>query len=181
MKHWKMPQKMASPPPKRGSGVFPVIFCFRCEAPTLVMVRQEGSPFSGESYEERNDRQQVYVVLQSESPTWNGSRMRLNFCGKCAEAFGPHEYGMVIPFVISGIEKTLREKGRGREDIQSVIREYGACKPVRTESFAEAHAAVRAMMEERRHIAERAIRDGIEKEREIRKVLGGAMENGNGE
>ncbi len=162
MTFWRIPQKLADKPPLRGSGEYPMIFCFRCEAPTVVMVRQDTSHIS-EWYEEKNGREQIYVVLKSDITSLDGSRMRLNLCGDCAAAFGPDEFDMVMPFIVSGLKKS----GGDRPHVAHLCGEYECCRPVKVESFDEAHRNVNKMLKENEERSKKAILDEALKDREM--------------
>lgn len=167
---WDLPQKIAKPPPEKGAGEWPMIYCFRCGIPTVVLVREEGDNTSYEHYEERNGRQQIYVVLESDAPAANGSRMRLNLCGDCIHEFGPHEYDLVMPFVISGLEETARRQSGNNQTqkvVTSMTEEYKKSRPVKIESFHEAQNNVANMMRENETRAQAAILAEVQREREM--------------
>ncbi len=166
MTFWRIPQKLAEKPPIRGSGEYTAIFCFRCEAPTVVLVRQDTNHIS-EWLEERNGRREIYIVLESDIPTLNGSRMRLNLCGDCADAFGPDEFDMVMPLVISGLGKSGKEKPH----VAHICEEYRCCRPVKIESFEEAHRNVNKMIKEREGRARKSIMEEITRDREMNAAM----------
>lgn len=169
---WRIPQKLAEPTPSKRQVRWPVVFCFRCEAPTLELIREDGSPFSGEYYEEVNGRTQFYIRCESESnPTMNGTRIRINLCGTCANADWKSELHMIMPFVVSGIETAMEKTCQPEAAINRMKVEYLSTRPVEIETYEVAHNRVNKMLSDKQEKADAAIYEELMLEREIRSTL----------